>query len=195
MTKCALFLADGFETCEAMITLDLLRRGGLDLDTVSMNETAEVTSSQRVRMFADRVFADTDPGDYDVLILPGGKVGTANLEANDALKAAVKKHFEAGRLTCAICAAPSILGHMGILKGKNYTCFPDFDADYGGSFQIELAVTDGTLITGRGMGATIEFARHILKKLVSEETLRKVENGIQYEHTFRDRYSAKGENR
>ncbi|HCK88188.1 MAG TPA: DJ-1 family protein [Erysipelotrichaceae bacterium] len=186
MTRCALFMADGFETCEALITLDMLRRGGVDTDMISMNETLEVTSSHNVHVKAEKLYNGISAKDYDVLILPGGKKGTANLEACEPLKEDVRKHLESGRLTCALCAAPSILGHMGLLEGRNYTCFPDFDGEYGGSYQMELAVTDGNLITGRGMGATIEFARQILMAVADEETLKKVERGMQYEHAFRE---------
>ena len=161
--KFAIFLADGFETCEGLITVDMLRRAALSIDTISMNETLEVTTSHGIRLQADRL-----------------------LEANERLKAIFKAHLESGALTCAICAAPSILGHMGLLKGRKYTCFPSFNENaFGGEYQNELAVTDGNLITGRGMGATIEFARHILMKTTDEETLQKVQNGMQYEHTFR----------
>lgn len=183
--KCAVFLADGFEDCEGMITIDILRRGRVPVDTISMNESREVHTSHGVTLLADRIYQETDPSDYDVLILPGGRRGTANLEQSDSLKKAVKEHFEEGKLTCAICAAPSILGHMGLLKGRKYTCFPEFDSDYGGAYQMELAVTDGNLITGRGMGAAIEFALQILKQLVSEKEVERVEYGMQYEHGFR----------
>lgn len=184
--KCLIFLADGFEDCEALITVDMLRRAGVRIDTVTINDTEKVTASHGVTMLADRVLKDTDPSDYDVLILPGGKKGTINLEADERVREAIQRHVSQGKLMCAICAAPSILGHMGILKGKKYTCFPSFrDDSYGGDYQMELAVTDGNIITGRGMGATIEFARQILMKLVDEKTLHKVEYGIQYEHNFR----------
>ncbi|MCR4950033.1 MAG: DJ-1/PfpI family protein [Solobacterium sp.] len=187
MNRCAIFLADGFETCEGMITVDMLRRAQIPVDLISMNDDLNVTTSHGIHLTAEKVFSETDLKDYDVLILPGGKLGTANLESCEPLKAALKEHLESGKLTCAICAAPSILGHMGLLAGRKYTCFPTFDSEYGGEYQMELAVTDGNLITGRGMGATIEFARHILMKLTDEEVLEKVQNGIQYEHTFRSR--------
>lgn len=186
LVKAALFLAEGFEDCEAMITVDMLRRGRVEIDTVSIADDPLVKSSHGVRMYADHCWKDIDTEDYDVLILPGGKLGTANLEAFEPLKEALRKHYDAGKLTCAICAAPSILGHMGILKGRKYTCFPSFDADYGGAYQMELAVTDGNVITGRGMGATIEFARRILMKIVDPQMLRHVEYGMQYEHSFRE---------
>ena len=186
MNKCAIFLADGFETCEGMITVDMLRRAQITVDLISMNNDLNVTTSHGIHLTAEKLFSETDPKDYDVLILPGGKLGTANLESCEPLKAALKEHLESGKLTCAICAAPSILGHMGLLAGKKYTCFPTFDdPSYEGEYQQELAVRDGNLITGRGMGATIEFAREIIKALADEETLHRVEYGIQYEHTFR----------
>ena len=116
--KFAIFLADGFETCEGLITVDMLRRAALSIDTISMNETLEVTTSHGIRLQADRLFSDFDAEEYDVLIMPGGKLGTVNLEANERLKAIFKAHLESGALTCAICAAPSILGHMGLLKGR-----------------------------------------------------------------------------
>lgn len=184
--KCAIFLADGFETCEGLITIDMLRRGGVEIDMISMNGTLAVTTSQNVILQAEKLYKDVNLDEYDVLILPGGKVGTVNLESSDSLKQAIRKHYEEGKLTCAICAAPSIFGHLGMLKGKKYTCFPDFDGDYGGEYQMELAVSDGNLVSGRGMGATIEFAREILKKIVDEETLQKVEKGMQYEHSFKN---------
>lgn len=184
--RCAVFLADGFEDCEALITVDMLRRGSVPADMISITDDLEVHSSHGVTMKADMVLMEFLPEDYDVLILPGGKVGTKNLENCQVLINALKAHFEAGKLTCAICAAPSILGHLGILKGRHYTCFPGFEeAGFGGTYEMELAVTDGNLITGRGMGATIEFARSILKQIADENTLKRVEYGMQYEHSFR----------
>lgn len=185
--KCAIFLADGFEDCEGLITIDMLRRAGIPIDTVSMNRDCFVETSHGVTLKADRLFADTDPEDYDVLILPGGKRGTENLEKCEELKKHLVSFWKAGKLIAAICAAPSIFGHLGILKGRHYTCFPEFyDSSYEGIYEMELSVTDENVITGRGMGATIEFARNILKKLTDEETLKKVEYGMQYEHSFRE---------
>jgi 4-methyl-5(b-hydroxyethyl)-thiazole monophosphate biosynthesis len=183
--KSAIFLADGFEDCEGLITVDMLRRGKQEIDTVSMNDTCEVHTSHGVTMLADKVFSEIDPAYYDILILPGGKRGVVNLEKSEPLKKILLKHFNEGKLTCAICAAPSLLGHIGILKGRKYTCFPGFEEDsFDGEYQMELAVEDGSLITGRGMGATIEFARTILKK-TAPEVLKDVEYGMQYEHSFR----------
>jgi 4-methyl-5(b-hydroxyethyl)-thiazole monophosphate biosynthesis len=185
--RVAIFLAEGFELCEALITVDILRRGQIAIDTVSIHDDLLVKSSQRVEVQADLLYKDIDVATYDVLVFPGGKLGTQNLEAFAPVVNAMKSHFESGKLSCAICAAPSILGHQGILKGRKYTCFPSFDdPSYGGFYQNELAVKDGNLITGRGMGATIEFARLILMQLVDEDAVKKVEYGMQYEHSFRE---------
>ena len=184
--RCAIFLAKGFEDCEGMITIDMLRRAGVPIDSVSITDDLIVETSHGVRLFADKNWKEIDPSGYDVLILPGGKVGTMNLDGFEPLKNALKAHFESGKLTCAICAAPSVLGHLGILNGKHYTSFPAFASDsYGGIYETELAVEDGNVITGRGMGATIEFARMIIRRLTDDETMRRLEYGMQYEHSFR----------
>ena len=184
--RCAIFLAKGFEDCEGMITIDMLRRAGVPIDSVSITDDLIVETSHGVRLFADKTWKEIDPSGYDVLILPGGKVGTMNLDGFEPLKNALKAHFESGKLTCAICAAPSVLGHLGILNGRHYTSFPAFASDsYGGIYETELAVEDGNVITGRGMGATIEFARLIIRRLTDDETMRRLEYGMQYEHSFR----------
>ena len=168
--KSLVFLADGFEECEALVTVDLLRRAGIHTDMVSISDRLTVHGSHGV-----------DVSTYDVVVLPGGKVGTANLDKSDTVKAAVLAHYKAGKLTCAICAAPSVLGHLGILKDKYYTCFPSFhDESFGGKFMMVPAVADGNVVTGRGMSASLEFAREILKKLIPDSDLAKVEYGVQY---------------
>ena len=184
--KYAIFLAEGFEECEALITNDILRRGKAETDLISISDQLEVCSSHSVMIKADRLMSDTDLSAYDVLILPGGKVGTQNLDKSEVLKAAVKSHFERNGLLCAICAAPSVLGHMGILAGRHYTCFPGFeDTSYEGIYENELTVCDGNLITGRGMGATVDFAREILRHSALEQMIDKVDYGIQYAPRFR----------
>jgi 4-methyl-5(b-hydroxyethyl)-thiazole monophosphate biosynthesis len=184
--RCAVFLANGFEDCEGLITIDMLRRAGIPVDSVSISDDPLVETSHSVKLYADKIWKEIDPSEYDVLILPGGKAGTMNLDSFEPLKQALSAHFEAGKLTCAICAAPSVLGHLGILRGKHYTSFPDFASDsYGGVYETELAVEDGNVITGRGMGATIEFARLIIRRLTDDAVMRRLEYGMQYEHSFR----------
>ena len=178
--KAAIFLADGFEECEGLIPIDLLRRAGIEIDSVSVTKYMFVTGSRGVSVKTDKVWEEIDPSSYDVLILPGGKKGKENLEAFEPLKDALLEHWNAMKLTCAICAAPAILGHMGLLEGKDYTCFPDFNEDaFGGTWRDVPALKDGILITGRGMGCSIEFAREIIRT-VAPEKLASVEAGIQY---------------
>ena len=183
--KAAIFFANGFEESEGLIVVDMFRRAGVSIDTISMNAQKDVHTSHGIHLLCDLLYQEMDAGTYDILILPGGKAGTANLEANTSLKKDLQKHCESGKLTCAICAAPSILGHLGLLKGKKYTCFPAFDGEYGGAYQMELAVKDGNIVTGRGMGATIAFAHTILSSIVDEKTMQKLEYGMQYAETFR----------
>lgn len=179
--KCAVFLADGFEECEGLITVDMLRRADIETVMISVSGRKEINGSHGIVVHADSLYEDEDIASYDVLILPGGRVGKENLENFSPLLEALKKHYESGKLTCAICAAPAILGHMGILKDKNYTCFPSFDEEaFGGSYHAQPAVKDGILITGRGMGATIEFASSLIREIKGEETLEKVKYGMQY---------------
>lgn len=184
--KSAILLADGFETCEALITVDILKRAKMPIDLISIMGKEDVVSSHHIKIETDMNFNEANFDDYDLIILPGGKLGTENLEAYEPLKGLLDNHLSKGKLLAAICAAPSILGHLGYLKGKNYTCFPTFDDDYGGTYIDELSVIDGNLITGRGMGATIEFARNIVLTCRGQETLDEVDYGIQYEHRYKE---------
>ncbi len=179
--KCAIFMANGFETCEALVVVDLLRRASLSIDMISMQNDLLVESSHGVKIYANYLFKDINIEDYDALILPGGKQGTINLEANKLLTNAYTKHFKAGKLSAAICAAPSILGHLGLLKGRTFTCFPGFQENgFDGKYTTNLVEEDHNLITGRGMGASVEFALKIISKLAGEEVRKQVEYGIQY---------------
>ena len=180
MVKMGMFLADGFEECEALITLDMLRRAKMDVDTISIHERKEVTASHNIVIQADCLLEDVNLAEYDVLILPGGKGGTDNLDANEEVKASLVAHAQVGKLVCAICAAPSVLGHIGILEGKTYTCYPGFEGEYGGVHVEDKAVTDGNVITGKGMGAAFDFVREILKQFQSEEEIQELFASIQY---------------
>lgn len=183
--KSAIFLAEGFETCEALITVDLFRRANKEIDMVSITDDYVVKSSQNVLIQADKLFKDICLSDYEVLILPGGKLGTQNLENFTPLTKGIQEHYESGKMVCAICAAPSIFGHLGILENKHFTCFPGFEEDgFHGTYEHKLAVKDQNVITGRGMGATVEFAFLILRQWLDEEQMKQLQFGIQYEHSF-----------
>ena len=180
MKKCAIFLAKGFEECEALITVDVLRRAGLTIDMISMEEECQVESSHGVFIVADKLWKEIDVVMYDALILPGGMPGTKHLGENEELTEALLSANAEGKCLCAICAAPSIFGKLGILEGKKYTCFPGFEGDYGAKHLEDKVVKDGSIITAKGMGATIEFASCIVETLVNKEKAEEIIRGIQY---------------
>ena len=172
------FLAEGFEETEALAPVDVMRRAKLDVKTVGV--TGEyVTSSHGVPIKADITIDNIDLDDVQGVVLPGGMPGTLNLEANKKVLGAVKYSCENGKIVAAICAAPSILGHLGILDGKKATCFPGFEkelkgADYTGTH----TVTDG-IITAKGAGCAIEFGHAIVSLAVSKDAADKVIGDMQ----------------
>ena len=179
--KSALFLADGFETCEALLTLDLLRRANMLVDTVSISDSKTVSSSHEVKVEADKLMKDISFEDYELLILPGGKVGTENLMKCEKLGEALQRHYIGGHFIAAICAAPSVLGELDILKGKNYTCYPGFEKEEYGTYQDAMVIRDGTVITGKGLGVTFEFAKEIISLFRSEEIAQEVIDTVYYQ--------------
>lgn len=173
------FLADGFEIIEALAPVDMLTRAKLDVKTVGV--TGEiVTSSCGVQVKADMSIEDFDFYDVQAVVLPGGMPGTLNLENNCAVQQAVDNANNTNTLICAICAAPSILGHKGLLNGKQATCFPGFeDALEGASLSKEYVVTDGNIITAKGAGVCIDFGLEIVKQLKGEEIADEIRKTIQ----------------
>lgn len=177
-----IFLADGFETVEALAVVDMLKRANLPISTVSMNSTNEVTTAHKITLKCDEIFNCTDFSNADMLILPGGMPGTPNLEANPQLMGLVKEHANAGKNIAAICAAPRILGKLGLLKGKRACCYPGFEEELIEAKVSKRAVeTDGNCITSRGMGTVIPFSAAIIEKLSSKELADKILNQIQWE--------------
>ena len=179
--RAALFLADGFETCEAMISLDILKRAGINVDTCAITNTNEVRSGQGVRIFTDRVIADIKDNEYECIILPGGLPGAHNLQRCKTLEELILQFSKDEKLICAICAAPLILGELNLLNGRKATCYPGFeDKCLGAEMTGEKVVKDGNIITGKAMGATIEFAAKIAETLTDRETADKVIRDIYY---------------
>ncbi|MDE7247484.1 MAG: DJ-1/PfpI family protein [Lachnospiraceae bacterium] len=170
MSKTAIFFGTGYEEIEALTVVDILRRAGEEIEMVSITEERTVTSSHGVAVTMDKILSEVNFDETDVLVLPGGMPGTKNLEACEALMEQVDAFVKADKLVAAVCAAPSILGHRGHLKGKNACSFPNFEDHLEGA-QVcqEPAVRDGNIITGRGMGAAIPFALTILEALQSKE--------------------------
>ena len=168
-----LFLANGFEITEAMAPLDVMRRAGLEVKTVGVTgETVE--SSNGVTVKPDITLAEVSA------ILPGGMPGTLNLKASDAVLECVRRCYESGRLVAAICAAPSVLGGMGILQDREATCFPGFEKELRGAVVTGAHVASaGNVITAKGAGCSLEFGHAIVSFALSKETADKVLSDMQ----------------
>lgn len=173
------FLADGFEIIEALAPVDMLTRAKIDVKTVGV--TGEmVMSSCGVQVKADMSIDDFDFYDVQAVVLPGGMPGTLNLENNPIVGRTIDNAVNTSTPICAICAAPSILGHKGLLKGKEATCFPGFeDALDGATLSEKYVVTDGNIITARGAGVCIDFGLEIVKKLKGAEIADEIRKTIQ----------------
>lgn len=166
--KVAVLLAEGFETIEALTTVDILRRAQVQCDTFG-TKNLEVTTSHHITIKADNVLND-EVYNYDIVVLPGGMPGAVNLRDDEKVNDIVKKFYEAGKIVAAICAGPITLGKLGIIEGKNATCYPGFEEQLiGCNYKEELVVTDGNIITGRGPAAAVPFAFEILKHIAPEK--------------------------
>lgn len=174
-----LFLADGFEIIEALAPVDMLRRAKLDVKTVGVTGK-NVLSSCGVEVTADITMDEFEYINVDAVILPGGMPGTLNLENNAAIQNAIDKAVENKALICAICAAPSVLGHKGLLKNKEAIAFPGFEKDLDGAVISEqYIVRDGNFITAKGAGVAVDFGLEIVRALTDEETANNIRNTIQ----------------
>lgn len=174
-----MFLADGFEEVEAMAPLDLLRRGGVEVQTVGV--TGEyVTGSHNITIKADILPEAVDYEQLDCVILPGGLPGTTNLEKDAGVQSAIDYANENNKLICAICAAPSILGNKGLLSGKEATCYPGFEESFsGGTYVKKSVVKSDNIITSNGMGSAYNFGFEILASLKDAQTAEKIREQIQ----------------
>ncbi len=174
------FLANGFEEIEALTPVDILKRGGVQVTTVGVGGK-EIKGSHNITVTAD--ISDSEfhlLNDVEGIVLPGGMPGTRNLEKCNKVIKAVSYCFERGLLIGAICAAPSILGHMGILKDKKATAFPGFERDlFDAKLDSEYVSCDGNIITARGMGVSTEFALALLAFLKGREVSDDVKKSIQ----------------
>lgn len=180
--KAIVFLADGFEECEGLIVVDILRRAGVDTVMASAMEGLLIDSSRHIKVMADAMAADIDYDTADLVVLPGGRLGTENLGANDIVTEKCRE-FAASKHVAAICAAPSLLASLGLLKGKKATCHPDFEGQMDGAeLTGESVVTDGNIITGQGLGASFDFAFELVRILVGEETVEQIKRAICFRH-------------
>ncbi len=184
-----IFLANGFEEIEALATLDVLRRGSVDVKTVSVLYDKFVTGSHKTTVVADMTYGEfkaevqldgTD--ESDVMIFPGGMPGTRNLAENGEIINFMRLHYAEGGAVAAICAAPGlVVSQLPSLQGKHFTCFDGFEdapVARGGIYEKKPAVRDGNLITGRGAGCAVEFGLAILAHLKGEEAAAAVRHSL-----------------
>ena len=177
--KVCIFLAEGFEEIEALTVADILRRAGIGTSLVSVTGEKQVTSSHNITVAADELFEDVDFAKVDMIVLPGGMPGTLNLEAHQGLMEQVDKFYSEEKWLAAICAAPSIFGHKGMLKGKKACSFPDFESHLEGAEVVrdEVSVA-GKIITSRGMGTAIPFGLEICAQLSGSEKAQEISDKI-----------------
>lgn len=171
------FLTTGFEEIEAIGTIDVLRRAELDVKSVSLTDSKQVTSSRKVTVVADILFDEMDASTAQMLVLPGG---TPAYNDHEGLKKAVLAFAQKGGRVAAICASPMVLGGLGLLDGKNATCYPGFEKYLkGATLQTDKAVVvDGNIITGRGPGLTIEFALKLVEIVAGKDKRDTVAAGL-----------------
>lgn len=171
-----IFLTTGFEEIEAIATIDVLRRAGLNVVTVSVESSRQVEGSHGVVVTADTLLEANDYSDSSILILPGG---TVRLGEFDFLNKLLVSQNNAGKPIAAICAAPSLLGRLGILEGKEAICYPGFERYLQGAKVVDKRVAaDGNVITGRGPGCTVEFALKIVEVLLGQAKRREIAEAL-----------------
>ena len=182
MAKVYAFLAEGLEEVECLAVVDVLRRSGVEVTLVSVGETKEIVGSHGIRLTADALFEETNPDQADILFLPGGMPGTKNLQAHQGLAEATRKAAKQGRRIAAICAAPSILGTMGLLKGRTATCYPGFeDMLEGASYTSQGVITDGNITTSRGLGYALALGLELIRLLQGPQQAERIREAVQYD--------------
>lgn len=170
------FLAEGFEEIEALTVVDILRRADITVNTVSIGEIC-VTGAHGITVTADKKITECE--ECDMVVLPGGLPGVNNLENSPLLTNILLKQNKAQKYIAAICAAPMILGKLGMLKNKNAVSYPGFEKYFeGGNAKDDNVCVDGHIITSRGMGTALEFAYEIVSILKDRETAQKIKSGI-----------------
>lgn len=174
-----IFLAEGFEEVEALTVCDILRREKIDVKLVSVTDEAVVKGAHGILVAADETIEKFDFDSADMLVLPGGMPGTNNLQDTKKLTDEILKANDEGKYIAAICAAPKVLGALGILKGKKCTIYPGME-DYliGGKPKKDEVVLDGNIITSRGPGKAMAFALAIVEILKGKDIRKKLEKDL-----------------
>lgn len=182
MKKIVVFLAEGFEEIEAITVIDILRRAGLEVTTVSIEKNEHVKGAHGITIIADKVFNKKEITDIEMIILPGGMPGTNNLNHHQELKNIILEYYKNKKYIAAICAAPLILGQLGILNNKKAVCYPGYEKELKGAiYSNEKVVIDNNIITSKGVGAAIDFSLKIVETLINKETATKLRQALVVE--------------
>ena len=183
MKKICAILAEGFEEVEALTVIDLLKRAGEDVIMVSLCEDLMVKGSHSIEVKADKLFKEIEFDKVDMIFLPGGMPGTTNLMEHEALREELIEFNRKNKNIAAICAAPMVLGRLGLLQGKSATCYPGFEKYLiGASFGCETVVVDENIITSRGVGTAIALGLKIIQVFEGEERAEKIADEIIYNY-------------
>lgn len=178
MKKVVVFLADGAEEIEALSPVDMLRRAGASV-TVAGLGGKEIVCAHNVKIVCDKEISDISGEDFDMYVLPGGGLGTENLSSSALVRDTVKKAYSDGKTVAAICAAPSVLGKIGILNGKRATCYPGFEKYLdGATFVSDSVVCDGNIITSRGAGTAMSFSLALVEILYGKDKAEEIRKAV-----------------
>ena len=175
----AVILANGFEEIEALTPVDILRRAGLDVKTVSISGEKTVIGSHKIPVTADLTADEFSEIFPDLLIFPGGMPGAKNIDESPYTDALIERTLAKRGHLAAICAAPMILGHRGLLKGKSAVCYPGFEGELSGAkISDSSVVTDGNVTTAKGMGVALEFSKELVRLTLGEEKAKEISISI-----------------
>ena len=180
MKRSYLFLAEGFEEIEALTVVDVMRRAGMDLKTVSITECHKVLGAHGIPVLADLLMSEADLAEAEWLIAPGGMRGSKHLSTWETLNRALKAHAAAGGKIAAICAAPAVVLYpLGILDGKNATCYPGFEKECVKATMCDKpVVVDGNIITANGPATALCFALTIIANSMGEGIAQEIGSGM-----------------
>lgn len=182
MKQILIHLAEGFEEIEAVTIIDVLRRAGLNVVTVSVTGNLMVKGAHQIELKADRLFEDVDYSLGMMIVLPGGMPGAKNLGEHKELGRQITEYHDNNKYLAAICAAPLVFGNLGILKGKSAVCYPGFESQLiGAKVGMLPYIVDQKVITGRGIGAALQFSLEIVKILIGEEQSVQLKNDMLIE--------------
>lgn len=179
MKKAFVFFAEGFEEIEALTIVDVLRRAEIPVVQVSVTSKKEVAGAHGITIIADALFEEVNFNDSEILILPGGMPGSSNLQAHEGLAKVIQEKEQNQEALAAICAAPMVLGQLGVLKGKEAVCYPGFeDQLIDAQIKSDSCIQSGNVITGRGPGAALDFSLKLVETIKGKAAADQLAEGM-----------------